>query len=129
MFTEFNHSFENLQSIVCWDTDLKHDDVAADINDEERKMQVVSREGEDDYTRYYLENPRKAHRLEVYVLRDYFKENRCEVSPPSCRGGTVGLQMGAGCRTTACSRQGSASLRLAADAEVVRPMMRVMHTR
>ncbi|NTV67245.1 MAG: hypothetical protein HGB06_06100 [Chlorobaculum sp.] len=70
----FNHSFENLHSVVCWDTDIKHDDVLRDVNSEERKMQIISPENKDDYTRYFLENPRKAHRIEVFCLKSYLKE-------------------------------------------------------
>ncbi len=70
----FNHSFENLHSVVCWETDIKHDDVLKDINSEERRMQIVSPAGDGDYTRYFLENPRKAHRIEVFCLKTYLKE-------------------------------------------------------
>ena len=70
----FNHSFENLHSIVCWDTSIKHDDILADINKEERKMQIFSPGGENDYTHYYLDNPRKAHKIEVFVLKQFLKE-------------------------------------------------------
>lgn len=70
----FNHSFENLHSVVCWDTDIKHDDVLSDINNEERKMQIVAPEDENDYTRYFLDNPKKAHKIEVFCLKSYLKE-------------------------------------------------------
>ncbi len=70
----FNHSFENLHSVVCWDTNIKHDDVLRDINNEERKMQIIAPEDENDYTRYLLDNPRKAHKIEVYCLKSYLKE-------------------------------------------------------
>ena len=70
----FNHSFENLHSIVCWDTSIKHDDILSDINKEERKMQILSPDGGTDYTHYYLDNPRKAHKIEVFVLKQYLKE-------------------------------------------------------
>lgn len=70
----FNHSFENLHSVVCWETDIKHDDVLKDINSEERRMQIISPENDSDYTRYFLENPRKAHRIEVFCLKTYLKE-------------------------------------------------------
>lgn len=70
----FNHSFENLHSVVCWDTDIKHDDVLKDINGEERKMQIIASENVNDYTRYFLENPRKAHKIEVFCLNKYLKE-------------------------------------------------------
>ncbi len=78
----FNHSFENLHSIVCWDTSIKHDDILADINKEERKMQILSPDGENDYTHYYLDNPRKAHKIEVFVLKQFLKEKlHIEFSP------------------------------------------------
>lgn len=70
----FNHSFENLHSVVCWDTDIKHDDVLKDINNEERKMQIVAPESKDDYTHYFLDNPKKAHKIEVFCLKHYLKE-------------------------------------------------------
>ncbi len=70
----FNHSFNNLHSVVCWETDIKHDDVLKDINNEERKMQIVSPEKEGDYTHYFLDNPKKAHKIEVFCLKTYLKE-------------------------------------------------------
>lgn len=70
----FNHSFENLHSVFCWDTDIKHDDVLSDINNEERKMQIVAPEDENDYTRFFLDNPKKAHKIEVFCLKSYLKE-------------------------------------------------------
>lgn len=72
--TAFNHSFENLHSIICWDTELKHGDIIKDINREERKLSIVAPATPADYTRYFLDNPRKAHKIEVYVLKDYLHE-------------------------------------------------------
>lgn len=45
-----------------------------DINNDERKLAVVSPADPKDYTRYFLENPRKAHRIEVFVLKDYLPQ-------------------------------------------------------
>lgn len=70
----FNHSFENLHSVVCWETDIKHDEVLKDINKEERKMQIISPDKDGDYTRYFLDNPKKAHKIEVFCLKYYLKE-------------------------------------------------------
>lgn len=70
----FNHSFENLHSIICWDTDIKHDDYITDINNEERKLQIVNPVNNSDYKKYFLDNPTKAHKIEVYVLKDYLKD-------------------------------------------------------
>ncbi len=71
---EFNHSFENLHSVVCWETDIKHDDVLKDINSEERKMQIISPGNDKDYTHYFLDSPKKAHKIEVFCLKTYLKE-------------------------------------------------------
>lgn len=70
----FNHSFENLHSVVCWDTDIKHDDILTDINNEERKMQIISPDSKTDYTHYFLDNPKKAHKIEVFCLKIYLME-------------------------------------------------------
>jgi hypothetical protein len=70
----FNHSFENLHSIVCWDTELKHGDIVKDVNREERKLAIIAPQDASDYTRYFLDNPRKAHRIEVFVLKDYLPQ-------------------------------------------------------
>ena len=70
----FNHSFENLHSVVCWETEIKHDDILKDINGEERKMEIAAPERSGDYTTYFLTHPRKAHRIEVFVLKQYLKE-------------------------------------------------------
>jgi hypothetical protein len=72
--SEFNHSFQNLYSVVCWDTRLKHDEIVKDLNGEERKFQIIPPLQENDHTRYMLDNPRSIHRIEVFVLKDYLKQ-------------------------------------------------------
>uniref|UniRef100_Q3AS50 Uncharacterized protein n=1 Tax=Chlorobium chlorochromatii (strain CaD3) TaxID=340177 RepID=Q3AS50_CHLCH len=71
---EFNHSFVNLHSIICWDTTIKHNDILKDINGEERKMQIIPPESDGDYTKYFLDRPSSAHKIEVFVLKDYLKQ-------------------------------------------------------
>lgn len=71
---DFNHSFENLFAIVCWDTEIKNGDILLDVKNEERKMCTVPPEEEGDYTRYFLDHPKKAHKIEIYVMKDYLKE-------------------------------------------------------
>lgn len=71
---DFNHSFVNLHSIICWDTTIKHNDVLKDINGEERKLQIIQPENSADYTKYFLDRPSSAHKIEVYVLKDYLKQ-------------------------------------------------------
>jgi len=71
---ELNHSFDNTHSIVCWDTVVKHGDSITDINNETRMMRIVAAAGKGDYTKYFLDNPSKPHKIEVYVLKDFLKE-------------------------------------------------------
>jgi hypothetical protein len=70
----FNHSFENLHSIICWDTQLKNGQIVKDINNDERKLAAVSPADAEDYARYFLDHPREAHRIEVFVLKDYLPQ-------------------------------------------------------
>jgi hypothetical protein len=72
--TSFNHSFENLHSVVCWETDIKNDDFIKDVNGEERKMQIISADNSNEYTRFFLDNPKKSHKIEVFCLKSYLKE-------------------------------------------------------
>lgn len=70
----FNHSFVNLHSIICWDTDIKHGEIIEDINKEKRKMIIVGPSSDNDYTRYFLDQPTSPHKIEVFVLKDFLKE-------------------------------------------------------
>jgi hypothetical protein len=70
----FNHSFANLHSIVCWDTDMKHDDVIMDLSKSERRMIIVPPENKNDYTHYYLDPTIGTIKIEVFVLKDYLRE-------------------------------------------------------
>ena len=79
---EFNHSFDNLHSVVCWDTQVKHDETIKCLRGNERTMKIVPPLSENDYTRYYLDDPRKSHRIEVFVLKYYLSEKlRIEFTP------------------------------------------------
>jgi hypothetical protein len=71
----FNHSFENLHSIVCWDTTVKHGDTVSDINKEERVMHIVAPDEADPTTSYFLQHSKKPHRIQVFVLKDFLREH------------------------------------------------------
>ena len=74
---DFNHSFENLHSIICWDInlkDLKNNDEVIDIANQRRTLKIIQPEHEDDYTRYYLDSMRSGRKIEVFVLKYYLKE-------------------------------------------------------
>lgn len=87
--TDFNHSFDNLINIICWDTQLKHDDSAKDISGEERKLVISPRETNGDYTKYFLDNPRTPHKIEVFVLKDYLREKLGIEFRPRAKNQTV----------------------------------------
>ncbi|MDN3956160.1 ATP-binding protein [Sporolactobacillus laevolacticus] len=70
----FNHTFVNLHSIICWETDIKHGDIIEDINKEKRKMIISAPTKQGEYTKYFLDDPRNPHKIEVFVLKHYLKE-------------------------------------------------------
>jgi hypothetical protein len=70
----FNHSFENLHSIVCWDTTIKNDEEIMDLNKEYRKMVISQPTKDTPYKTFMLDEPRKTHKINVIVLKDYLRE-------------------------------------------------------
>lgn len=73
----FNHSFENLYSIICWDINLgqiKNNDEVVDIANQRRTLKIIPPADGNDYTRYYLDSLRSQRKIEVYVLKSYLKE-------------------------------------------------------
>ena len=74
---DFNHSFENLHSIVCWDinlNELRNNDEVVDIANQRRTLKIIPPADEKDYTRYYLDSLRSDRKIEVFVLKYYLKE-------------------------------------------------------
>ena len=74
---DFNHSFENLHSIVCWDinlNELKNNEEVKDIANARRTLKIIPPVGEGDYTRYYLDSKRDDRKIEVFVLKYYLEE-------------------------------------------------------
>jgi len=69
----FNHSFEYLHSIVCWDTRLLDGDEVIDIQKKKRTFKIINAENSEDYTRYFLDYGDE-DKIKVYVLKDYLKE-------------------------------------------------------
>jgi hypothetical protein len=68
-----NHTFQNIHSIVCWDTDIKNGQKVIDLAGEERMMKIIPPDEKNKYTGYYLQRDRKVD-IEVFVLRHYLKE-------------------------------------------------------
>ena len=74
---EFNHSFENLHSIICWDIDpkiIKHGDEVTDISQNKRTLRIIPPAYDGDRTRYYLDNIRSDRKIEIIVLKQYLEE-------------------------------------------------------
>lgn len=79
---QFNHSFENLHSIICWDIDpknIKNGDEITDIAGVRRTLKIVERANEKDYTRFFLDDIRSDRKIEIFVLRQYLFE-KCSIS-------------------------------------------------
>lgn len=72
--SNFNHSFEKLYGIVCWDLQVNHDEVVVDSFDNKRKLRCIPRTNEKTYTQYFLEDERDPHRIEIIVLEEYLQE-------------------------------------------------------
>ena len=73
----FNHSFENLHSIICWDintVELRNDEEVTDIAGKKRTLKIIPPENSGDYTRYYLDSVRSERKIEVFVMKYYLKE-------------------------------------------------------
>lgn len=71
---QFNHSFENLHSIICWDIHLKNGDNVEDVAKKSRVMKIVPAQDESDYTHYFLDDDTSARKIEVFVLKSFLTE-------------------------------------------------------
>lgn len=71
---QFNHSFENLHSIICWDIHLKNGDNVEDVAKKSRVMKIVPAQDENDYTHYFLDDITSARKIEVFVLKSFLAE-------------------------------------------------------
>jgi hypothetical protein len=71
---DFNHSFDYLSSIVCWETSLHEDEELRDIREHVRVFKIARPNSERRFTRYFLNNPEGGLNIEVVVLRKYLEE-------------------------------------------------------
>ena len=74
---EFNHSFENIYSIICWDIDtkiVKNGDEVIDISQNKRTLKIIPPASEKDRTIYFLDDIRSDRKIEVFVLKRYLEE-------------------------------------------------------
>jgi hypothetical protein len=66
-----NHLYDSIHTIVCWETTLRHEDEVSDVGNNTRRFTVVPKAFENDYDRYFLDDPRSTHRIEVIALSEY----------------------------------------------------------
>lgn len=71
---DFNHSFDHLVAIICWDCNLSEGAEVRDIKNGRRELRITEPGEELEYTRYMLVSPRERHNIEVFVLKDYLRE-------------------------------------------------------
>ena len=71
----FNHAFDYLRWIICWDFD-KNVTPGVELQGIEetdiRRLEAIT--DDDGYSVYFLDNRRKAHKIEVIRLREHLKQ-------------------------------------------------------
>jgi len=70
----FNHSFDHLSAIICWDCGLSDGEEVRDIGESRRDLRITPPGDESAYTRYMLVSAVARHNIEVFVLRQYLSE-------------------------------------------------------
>lgn len=70
----FNHSFAHLHTIICWKIKLVNGEEVEDVAKKKRIVRIVPPMDENDYTHYYLDDPRGSLKIEVFVLQSFLKE-------------------------------------------------------
>lgn len=74
LISDFNHSFDHLTAVVCWDSALGEGSEVTDIKNNRRRLRITPPVHESEYTKYMLVSPRERHNIEVFVLKDYLRE-------------------------------------------------------
>jgi len=71
---DFNHSFKKLAAVICWDTKLANDDEVQDLTGEKRVLKITPPKDKGSTTKYMLVSDYESHNIEIFVLKDFFKE-------------------------------------------------------
>lgn len=71
---DFNHSFKKLASVICWDTKLANGDEVQDLTGEKRTLRITPPKDKGSTTKYMLVSDYESHNIELFVLKDFFKE-------------------------------------------------------
>lgn len=72
---DFNHSFDFLSTIICWDTRIAPETELYDIQQRKRIFKVSHPTEERPYTKCFLSNPEGGLNIEVVVLKRYLEES------------------------------------------------------
>lgn len=71
---DFNHSFDHLAAVVCWDCSIGEGNEVTDIQNNRRGLRITSPSNQSEYTKYMLVSTRERHNIDVFVLKDYLRE-------------------------------------------------------
>jgi len=71
---EFNHSFEHLVAIICWDCNFQDGTEVEDIRDQKWKLHITPATTERGHTVFMLQSPIATHSIQVFVLKYYLEE-------------------------------------------------------
>jgi len=70
----FNHSFEHLACVVCWECDLNDGTPVRDLAGEQAILQVLEKGAGKEYRNYWLQRQGKPHNIEVIALKDFLRD-------------------------------------------------------
>ena len=71
--SQFNHSFEKADTIICWDLALKNGDEVRDAGGKQMKLQVTRPKGETERVRYTLADKSGHHTVSVIPAKEYLE--------------------------------------------------------
>jgi len=72
--TEFNHSFEKLAYVVCWECELNDGTQVTGLGNEIRILDIFEKNETRDHTTFSLRALGQPHNIEVFVLKKFLKE-------------------------------------------------------
>lgn len=73
----FDHSFGKLAAVICWDTKLVNNDEVEDLIGRKRIMKITPMNKENNsYTKYMLTSNTEPFNIEVFVLKEFFREHK-----------------------------------------------------
>ena len=71
--SQFNHSFERADTIICWDLALKNGDEVRDVGSKQMKLQMTRLKGEEERVQYTLVDKSGHHTISVLPAKEYLE--------------------------------------------------------